>query len=210
MKTKWLVWTLLLTLLGLPQLKANEHRDIWNTVQNMASASPWPGFDIKKYPLAIFVDNETMLFAHPNPPQDFIPVPGESGIWKYPGLWPELKANTVAEIGGIPTATIMIHDQDATKHTRQEWAAIAIHEMFHAFANHQFPNWQNNEMAVFNYPKTSVEQFIRCNQGAPGPGKRLDHRQPANHGLMGGNLLEHPLSTVQESVNRTQQLRASE
>jgi hypothetical protein len=117
-----------------------------------ATRSFWPGFDPLAIPLAIYDGKSTWLFGHPNPPSDFQPS-SISSIKSHvrEGRHPAVTANSSADIGGIPTATLLV-DGARSADSARKLAATAIHEAFHVFQRKRHPDWQANEGDLFVYP----------------------------------------------------------
>ena len=117
-----------------------------------AQAGPdalWPGFDPLAVPLAVYDGYRTYLFRHPNPPEGFAPVSGEPGVFAYDGRHEGVIANTSAEIGGVPTATVMLGSASGPP---ADLAPLAVHEAFHVFQRERHPAWAANEADLFVYP----------------------------------------------------------
>ena len=74
----------------------------------------WPRFDPLSIPLAVFTGERTYLFRHPSPPEDFAPLPDTPAIFVFQGRHPAVTSNTNAEIGGVPTATLLIDRAEPT------------------------------------------------------------------------------------------------
>lgn len=117
-------------------------------VDRLAARDLWPGFDPRTVPVAIYDGDRTLLFRHPAPPEGFEPVAGREGVWAYPGRHPGVVANTSAEIGGTPTATLMPAAADSVP----KWAGVLVHESFHVFQRQRHPGWRANEAELFTYP----------------------------------------------------------
>jgi hypothetical protein len=108
----------------------------------MAAHPPWPGFEPGSTPVAVYDGARTWLRRHPSPPGGFDAVASTQGLFVFDGLYPALRANTSAEIGGVLTATVMNADS----------AAVLMHECFHVYQRQHHPSWQANEAALFTYP----------------------------------------------------------
>jgi hypothetical protein len=111
----------------------------------------WPGFDPLAIPLALYDGQATWLFRHPHPPAEF--GPGQGGARIADGRPETLRANTGAEIGGVPTATLLL----TPAHSARDWAAVAVHEAFHVFSRQHHPGWAGDEMELFVYPLEAKE-----------------------------------------------------
>ncbi len=99
--------------------------------------------------MAIFDGERTLLFRHPSPPDAFVPLPGRNGVFMHEGRFEAVVANSSAEIGGVPTATLMPAGRAATA---RQHAAILLHEAFHVYQRHAHPAWTANEAELFTYP----------------------------------------------------------
>ena len=79
------------------------------------------------------------------PPDSFRPVEGRDRLQVMAGRHPGVVANSSAEIGGVPTATLMFEgNPDA-----QPLAAVALHEIFHVFQGARHAGWVANEADLF-------------------------------------------------------------
>ena len=119
----------------------------------MAMRAPWPGFDPRAYPLAIFDGTRTVLVGHPAPPAPFVPVPGKLGYFVMPGRHPAVTANSSDTIAGVMTATVMPFGPRATA---AEIAGVTVHEAFHVYQRAKHPGWSANEADAFTYSNTDV------------------------------------------------------
>lgn len=123
----------------------------------MATYGVWPGFEPSDYPAAIAISGVTFLVNHPAPPAEFSPVAGRQGVSACAGVHPAIRGNSTAEIGGVPTATLLLVG-DAVRSPRED-AAVLLHEVFHLFARHRHPSWRPNELANHSYPFADVENL---------------------------------------------------
>jgi hypothetical protein len=124
---------------------------------NTAEFPLWPGFDPLAIPLAVYDGERTYLFRHPSRPQGFTPLPGAApGTSVWPGRYEAVTANTNTEIGGVPTATLMV-DQPHPARPLSDLAAVAIHEGFHVYQRAHHPGWIGNEADLFVYPTDSAD-----------------------------------------------------
>lgn len=119
-------------------------------IDRMAENELWPGFDPRQTPIAIYDGAWTTLFRHPNPPEEFTECPRVPGVLCYKGRHESIRANTSTDLNGVSTATL-IADTDEPRSV-QDWAAVAVHEIFHVFQRAHHPAWQANEAALFVYP----------------------------------------------------------
>lgn len=127
-------------------------------VERMSAAQVWwPGFDPLAIPLAIFDGTQTWLYRHPKPPAGFVPLSGSTPAARvFPGRFPAVTSNSSAEVGGVPTATLL---GDGTRGSRPpaELAAVALHEAFHVFQRTHHPGWSGNEGDLLVYPVTNAD-----------------------------------------------------
>lgn len=124
---------------------------------NASAGMLWPGFDPLAIPLAVYDGEQTFLFRHPAPPQGFMRVTGAvpaTYVWK--GRHDAVTANTNAEVGGIPTATVLL-ERPQPGRSLVNLAAVAIHEAFHVYQHARHPGWTGNEADLFTYPTDSAE-----------------------------------------------------
>ena len=142
-----------LSVLALARDAAVPPPDAFAVAARVAAVRPdslWPGFDPSVIPLAIFDGRRTYLFRHPGPPLEFEPVPGHPDARWVAGRHALVRANTSVQIGGVPTATILLDAADVR--STDELASLAIHEMFHVFQAARHPKWGGNEVDLFTYP----------------------------------------------------------
>lgn len=117
----------------------------------------WPGFDPLAIPLAVYDGERTLLFRHPAPPQGFTPVAGAApGSFAWKGRHEAVTANTNSEIGGVPTATLLV-DRAQPGGSLPKLAAVAIHEGFHVYQRERHPGWIGNEVDLLVYPIDSSD-----------------------------------------------------
>lgn len=117
----------------------------------MAARPLWPGFTPASTPLAIYDGARTWLVRHPHPPEGFQATPLLPGARIIVGRLAEVRANTHADIGGTPTATLL---WPAAGGTPTDLAAVLIHEAFHVYQARAHPTWFGNEAVRFTYPAT--------------------------------------------------------
>lgn len=128
-----------------------------SAMENGGGDELWPGFDPVAIPLAVYDGERTHLFRHPAPPPEFVPVSGpELASHVLDGRHDAIIANSVAEIGGELTATILL-DGFPPDQTLVDVAAVAMHEAFHVHQATHHPGWGANEADLFTYPTTSEE-----------------------------------------------------
>jgi len=112
----------------------------------------WPGYAPLTIPLAIYTGEATYLFRHPAPPEGFdtvaeAPLPHA----RLAGRHPVMTANSSADLGGTPTATLLADGPRGELPPRAQ-AAVALHEAFHVFQRERHPHWIGNEGDLFLYP----------------------------------------------------------
>lgn len=112
-------------------------------------AALWPGFDPLAVPLAVYDGERTVLFRHPAPPPEFVTDPEAPGASVFDGRHEAVTANSSAEIGGVPTATVLL---DGSDRAPADLAPLAVHEAFHVFQRERHPSWAGNEADLFVYP----------------------------------------------------------
>ncbi len=117
----------------------------------------WPGFDATRYSIAIFDGQRTLLFRHPDPPDEFRPLEGHEGVWVSPGKHPAMRWNSNADIGGTPTATLLLTIEPGRSVEYE--AHILFHEVFHLFSKPLHPTWRPNEMWRYSYPMDDVDNY---------------------------------------------------
>jgi hypothetical protein len=113
----------------------------------MAHRDLWPGFAPLRMSLAVYDQADSYLFRHPNPPAQYRQLPGAPEVYMMAGLDPVITANSSAQLGGVPTATVRLGSA-----SRWQGAALAIHELFHVFQRARHPSWIANEADLFTYP----------------------------------------------------------
>ncbi len=151
MRTRAVVVSLIacLALAGCAREGENSAPAIENEMQRLASAGPfWPGYDPLAVPLAVFDGTDTYLFRHPAPPEGFVE---RDGLHVFAGRHPSIVANTSSEIGGVPTATLMIESMREERGSA-DMAGVAIHEGFHVFQWTTGRSWGANEASLFLFP----------------------------------------------------------
>lgn len=112
----------------------------------------WPGFDPVAVPLAVFDGDRTWLFRHPSPPDEFAAMSQATPTVRVmTGRHEAVTANSSAEIGGVPTATVILTPSSPGASSPSR-AALAVHEAFHVFQRARHPAWAGNEADLFVYP----------------------------------------------------------
>jgi hypothetical protein len=122
--------------------------------KSLALESLWPGFEPLEIPVAIFDGKKTVLARHLSVPEGFQALHGHDGMYYYEGRYPAIVAQTVAEIGGVKTA-VMLMDSSLKRRdddTAEDLAAVLVHESFHIFQSDKYPYWGANEALTFTYP----------------------------------------------------------
>jgi hypothetical protein len=117
----------------------------------------WPGFDATDYPIAIYDGERTLLLRHPNPPEDFQPLPERKGVWTIPGKHAAMRWNSTADIGGVRTATLLLTIEPGR--TVEYEAHILFHEVFHLFSRPLHPTWRPNEIWRYSYPMDDLDNY---------------------------------------------------
>lgn len=74
------------------------------------------------------------------------------------GRFEAITANTNAQIGNVPTGT-MILDPSPDRGV-DAWAAIAIHEAFHVYQGMHHTGWTGNEADLCTYPVESEPLLV--------------------------------------------------
>lgn len=110
----------------------------------------WPGFEPADFPVVVFDGDNTWLYRHPNPPDEFLQGPTKDGAIGFLGRHPAVVGNTAAEIGGEITATILHGEGPDTE-------ALIAHETFHVYCRRQHPRWVANEAVAMEYPDDDVD-----------------------------------------------------
>lgn len=127
--------------------------EVLREFERIARQPLWPGFEPHNTAVELYDGTNTYLFHHPKPPEGFQALAGEPGIFAgvfvYPGQHASVRANTGAELNGVPTATA---DISKSKATVREQAALLIHETFHLYEKKAHPKWAANEAELFLYP----------------------------------------------------------
>jgi len=128
-------------------------------LDGLAEKQLWPGFDPRKYPVAIYDGNRTWLFRHPQPPeQEFTRSERDTEVWFHQGRHPAMRSNSKASIGGITTGTLLLTFRPGR--SAREEASILIHETFHIFQDARYPRWTANEAHRFTYPVADLANYL--------------------------------------------------
>jgi hypothetical protein len=131
--------------------------EVVTTFDRFSKMELWPGFDATAYPIAVFDGQRTLLFRHPDPPEEFRPLEGHEGIWVSPGKHPAMRWNSNADIGGTTTATLLLTIEPGRSVEYE--AHILLHEVFHLFSKPLHPTWRPNEMWRYSYPMDDVDNY---------------------------------------------------
>ena len=132
---------------------APEPYDLATFLDSIADHSPWPGFDPRVVPLAVYDGSRTWMFRHPNSLAGFRTIDTLPRTQILDGRHPLMRANTSLDWDGVPTATLLL-DTVRTSSPRA-WARVAVHEAFHVFQREHYPNWGGNAVHLFVYPMTN-------------------------------------------------------
>lgn len=127
------------------------------TLDRFSEMELWPGFDATTYPIAVFDGQRTLLFRHPDPPDEFQPLEGHEDVWVSPGKHPAMRWNSNADIGGASTATLLLTIEPGRSVEYE--AHILFHEVFHLFSKPLHPTWRPNEMWRYSYPMDDVDNY---------------------------------------------------
>ena len=127
------------------------------TFDRFSKMDLWPGFEATAYPVAVFDGQRTLLFRHPDPPDEFQPLEGHEGVWASPGKHPAMRWNSNADIGGTTTATLLLTIEPGRSVEYE--AHILFHEVFHLFSKPLHPTWRPNEMWRYSYPMDDIDNY---------------------------------------------------
>ena len=136
----------------------SEHSEI-------AEESLWPGFNIKKIPVAVYDSINTWLFFSDYAPDGFEPAKGDSEVYIYKGQYPLVRGNSIVRFGEELTATSVLSNYSRRtneRYTPRDMAGIIVHEQFHVFQREKHPGWRQNDGALLFYPRETEEAlFLR-------------------------------------------------
>ncbi|MFD2081213.1 hypothetical protein SAMN05421678_104101 [Actinopolymorpha cephalotaxi] len=107
----------------------------------------WPGFSPGDYPVAVYDGENTRLYRHPSPPEEFHPDPQVADALVFVGRHPAVVASSTVELDGVPTATVLTGDRQDL-----DVRAEIAHETFHLFCRQHHPGWFVDESAALAYP----------------------------------------------------------
>lgn len=114
-----------------------------------AARELWPGFEPLTIPVAIYDGENTYLFRHPAPPSEFTSLSAHRGVWAYEGRHPLVTANSTVQLADVRTATVLAPEPPVAS---RQFAALILHELFHAYQREHHPGWVANEVDLFTYP----------------------------------------------------------
>ncbi|MHB8093790.1 MAG: hypothetical protein ACYDH0_02505 [Candidatus Aminicenantales bacterium] len=117
----------------------------------------WPGFNPAEMPIALFDGAKTILLRHPNPPHEFSPMPDRPGVLFFKGRYPAVVSNSVVEMGGVLTGTVLATPNESIHGT----LLACIEEVFHAFWRPRHPSFRPDEIARYGYPIDDPENLVR-------------------------------------------------
>jgi hypothetical protein len=142
--------------------------DIWrvmNEHSGIAEESLWPGFNIKKIPVAVYDSINTWLFFSDYAPDGFKPAKGDSEVYIYKGQYPLVRGNSIARFGETWTATSILSNYSRRtneRYTPKDMAGIIVHEQFHIFQRTRHQGWRQNDGVLLFYPKETKDAlFLR-------------------------------------------------
>lgn len=139
---------------GAPSPTAPDPVAVVAEADRLATQELWPGFQPQTIPVAIYDGARTLLFRHPAPPEEFLPLAGSESTRFLVGRHPQVTANSTTELGGVLTATVMPSAPGTSLRSR---AALVLHEAFHVFQRGRHPRWVANEVELFTYPVSDPE-----------------------------------------------------
>lgn len=139
--------------------------DVIKVHSSLSSEKLWPGFDIKKIPVAIYDSADTFLFFSENPPEGFLPSDTNPGVFIYKGQHPLVRGNSIVKFGETWVATSVLSQfsrRTQEKYSARDLAGIIIHEQFHIFQRTRHNTWRANDGVLLFYPQESSESlFLR-------------------------------------------------
>jgi hypothetical protein len=142
--------------------------DIWQVMSEhsgIAEESLWPGFYIKKIPVAVYDSINTWLFFSDYAPDGFEPAKGDSEVYIFKGQYPLVRGNSIARFGETWTATSILSNYSRRTNERftpKDMAGIIVHEQFHIFQRTRHQGWRQNDGVLLFYPRETEEAlFLR-------------------------------------------------
>lgn len=127
-------------------------------LSSMPAEGLWPRFSPAQIPVALFDGERTLLLGHPAPPAEFTRSSAIPGAAIMEGRHPAVRGNMPTEIGGVRVAAVLVNELRGISPERA--AAVVAHERFHVHQIERHPDWVANELAVFQYPATDVQQLF--------------------------------------------------
>ncbi len=116
--------------------------------------SVWPGFVPATIPVAVFEGTNTYAFGLPSAPEGFSLVPGQSGVYVFPGQHRLVRSNRRIHLDGIWMASV------TTTQPFETFVGNVIHEKFHVLQAHRHPDWRPNDAFLFYYPLDTPEAVL--------------------------------------------------
>ncbi|GAA2758277.1 hypothetical protein [Actinopolymorpha rutila] len=107
----------------------------------------WPGFSPTDFPVAVYDGENTWLYRHPSPPEEFRRHPRADDALVFAGRHPAVVASSATELGGVLTPTVLRGGRNDL-----DVRAEIAHETFHVFCRRRHPDWFVDESAALTYP----------------------------------------------------------
>lgn len=140
-------------------------RRVMSEHSGIAKESLWPGFNIKKIPVAVYDSINTWLFFSDYAPDGFEPTKGNSDVYIFKGQYPLVRGNSIARFGETWTATSILSNYSRRtneRYTPKDMAGIIVHEQFHIFQRTRHQGWRQNDGVLLFYPKETKDAlFLR-------------------------------------------------
>ena len=124
----------------------------------------WEGFKPLAVPLAVYDGTNTYLWSHPSPPSGFERLADAPNVWRSPGRYPSIVANSVAEINEVDTATVF-YKKDEQHQNIDAWISLLAHEAFHIYQRDFLKGRAANEADLFLYPFDDVQLLALAQTG---------------------------------------------
>lgn len=131
--------------------------EIMEKVDKLACNIHWKQFHVQDIPVAIYDGASTWLFRHANPGEPFAEVDSHPHVFACKGLHDSVRANSITELFGIVTATVMLEGIGSSDISII--ASIVIHEMFHVYQHTRLAERGGNIAHLFSYPADHAEQL---------------------------------------------------
>lgn len=114
-------------------------------------AAIWPDWDFDAHPVALVVDEGTLLWGHPDPPAGFTPWRGTGTLPGPMHLGPAQTdlANSAVHLAGRVTATVRLENETDPASA----ARLIVHEAFHAFQQQIRSDWGVPFARTADYPE---------------------------------------------------------